>query len=278
MAATAPLYARPESSEDSNAPRRGLAGGATEQLPCKAAGSLAPADGPTAEPSWSPSTAGAVHRNTVGWPSARPLGVVAQEGRTPAVPPSACPHPRPAAVVQCPVRTSSLHACLPTTGVQSPVSERPGCPVSAVGVRCPSVPASAVSDQDEVVEGGGGAGSRVAGMAGSACSPTVSTTGSSEPGGSRLRRPRWARGGVGLDSAIVVGGGGAVARSIVWATRIARMRARIAPLVGEPGAPRGGDYAPWSSCAAKAESPGRCELPGLDCDLSLRPCCGRNMQ
>jgi hypothetical protein len=46
-------------------------------------------------------------------------------------------------------------------------------------------------------------------------------------GGSRLRRPRWARGGVGLESAVVVGGGGAVARSTAWPTRIGRVRARI---------------------------------------------------
>jgi hypothetical protein len=30
-------------------------------------------------------------------------------------------------------------------------------------------------------------------------------------------------------------GGGGAARSTVWPTRIGRMRARIAPLVGEPG-------------------------------------------
>jgi hypothetical protein len=65
------------------------------------------------------------------------------------------------------------------------------------------------------------------GWPGSACSPAVSTTGLSEPG-SRLRRPRWVRGGVGLDLAVVVGGGGAVARLTAWPTRMGRMRARIA--------------------------------------------------
>jgi hypothetical protein len=50
------LYARPESSEESSAPRRRLAaGGATQRLASDAAGSLALAGGLTAEPSWLPS-------------------------------------------------------------------------------------------------------------------------------------------------------------------------------------------------------------------------------
>jgi hypothetical protein len=81
--------------------------------------------GPTAEPSWSPSAAGAVHRNTVGRPSARPLGVVAQEVRMPVV----LRHrvrvlgqrPVSGASVQCP--RVPVHP----TGVHCPVraSERP---------------------------------------------------------------------------------------------------------------------------------------------------------
>ena len=80
----------------------------------------------------------AVHRNTVGWPSARPLDVVAQEVRTPAVPSSACPHPRPAAGVQCPVRTSSLRACLSTRPVSRGRCRRLSFRVS--GLRCPLCP------------------------------------------------------------------------------------------------------------------------------------------
>jgi hypothetical protein len=41
------------------------------------------------------SAAGAVHKNTVGRPSVRSLGVVAQEVRMPAAPSSPCPRPRP---------------------------------------------------------------------------------------------------------------------------------------------------------------------------------------
>jgi hypothetical protein len=204
------------SSEDSNAPRRGLAGGATEQLLGKAAGSLAPADGPTAEPSWAPSAAGAVHRNTVGWPSAGPLGVVAQEVRTPP-----CLRQRvhilgqrPASSVRC-GRPVSTRVCpsdrCPVSGAGVRVSGV-RCPLWASGVRAfprPLCPTGARSWRAAV-----GRQPR-AGMAGVGVPPAVSTTTSSEPG-SRLRRPRWVRGGVGLDSAVVLGGGdggGAVASS-----------------------------------------------------------------
>jgi hypothetical protein len=123
---------------------------------------------PTAEPSWLPSAAGVVHRNTVGWPSARPLGMVAQGVRMPAVPSSACRCPRSASGVQCLVRVFSITRACP--GGRCPVSgaasERPDVrrPVSGVGVRCPWVPASTVVGR-EVVEGWRWAGSRVAGMA-----------------------------------------------------------------------------------------------------------------
>jgi hypothetical protein len=64
-----------------------------------------------------------------GRPSARSLGVVAQEVRLPAVPSSPCRCPRPASGVQCPVRATSVHACLSTRAC-------PGdrCPVSGAGV------------------------------------------------------------------------------------------------------------------------------------------------
>jgi hypothetical protein len=98
------------------------------------------------------------------------------------------------------------------TGVQSPVraSERPGVrrPVSAVGVRCPCAPASAVSDQGEVVEGGGGAGSRVAGIGVPArrVHDRLLVTPGIEAAQAALGQGRRR----GLDSAVVVGGGGAV--------------------------------------------------------------------
>ena len=101
-------------------------------------------------------------QDTVGWPSARPLGVVARRcGRRPCL----CPRvlvlgQRPASSVRC-ERPSSVHACLFTRPVSSVRCGRlsvqvPGvrCLVSAV--RCPCVPASALSDRNEVVEGGGG--------------------------------------------------------------------------------------------------------------------------
>jgi hypothetical protein len=118
--------------------------------------------------------AGAVHRNTVGRPSVRSLGVAAQEVRMPAVPSSPCPRPRPAFSVRCPVRASSVHACLSQRRV-SGVRCHPSVQVSAVrgpvwasgvGVRCLCVAASAVSSRSEVLERGGGAGSPMAGMAG----------------------------------------------------------------------------------------------------------------
>jgi hypothetical protein len=80
-----------------------------------------------------------------------------------------------------------------------------------MGVRCPWVPASAVSAWSEVVEGGGGAGSRMAGMAGvGVVARRVHDRRhlpESEPGAQSWRRPCWASAGVDLDSADVVGGG-----------------------------------------------------------------------
>jgi hypothetical protein len=124
----------PKSSEDSSAPRRRLAaGGATEQLAGSARRQSRSGRWPGAEPSWLPSTAEAVHRKTVGWPSARPLGV-AQEVRIRTVPLLRCPvlDQRPASIVRC-ERPGSTRAC-----------PRDRCPVSGAGpsvqvsgVRCP---------------------------------------------------------------------------------------------------------------------------------------------
>jgi len=131
-------------------------------------GRLALAGGPAAEPSWlqSPRRCPQEH----GWASQRaaagrssPGGADAGRALVTGSTSSArvrCPVS--GASVQCPrVHAWPVHA----TAVQCPMrtSERPGVrrPVSSVDVRCPSVPASAVSDR-EVVEGGGGAGSREA--------------------------------------------------------------------------------------------------------------------
>ena len=104
-----------------------------------------------------------VHKNTVGRPSARSLGVVAQEVRIPAAPSSPCPRPRPASGVQCPVPVTSVHACLSTGPMSSVRCGRLSvqCPLSGVqcplsGVRCLCVAASAVSGRSEVLERGVG--------------------------------------------------------------------------------------------------------------------------
>ena len=82
---------------------------------------------------------------------------------------------RPVSGVRCPVRATSVHACLSTGPMSSVRCGRLSVQVSAVrrpvsasgvGVRCLCVAASAVSGRSEVLERGGGAGSRTAGMAG----------------------------------------------------------------------------------------------------------------
>ena len=165
------LYARPEIIEDSSAPRRRLTPAERPSSCRRDAISCWKAASPPSLHGLS-SAAGAVHKNTVGRPSLRSLGVVAQEVRMPAAPSSPCPRPRPASGVRCSVSGASDQCPrLPVHGtdVQCPVraSERPGvrCPASAVGVRCLCVAASAVSGRSEVVEHGGGAGRRRAGMA-----------------------------------------------------------------------------------------------------------------
>ena len=101
----------------------------------------------------------------------------------PAAPSSACPRPRPASGVRCPVSGASDQCPrLPVhgTAVQCPVraSERPGvrCPASGVGVRCLCVAASAVSGRSEVLERGGGQAAVRLGWPGSAWSPAMSMT------------------------------------------------------------------------------------------------------
>jgi hypothetical protein len=175
-----PSY-HPNPTHDSNAPRRGLA----VERPSSwrwCEGQSRTGRWPTAEPSWLPSAAGAGHSNTVGWPSARPLGVVAQEVRMPAVPSSPCRCPRPASGVRRPVSgADSVHACLSTRPLSSVRCGRLSVQVSGVRRGRPmSVgSASAVSDRGVVGRVAVGQAAAWLGWPRSAWSPTVSTTGSS---------------------------------------------------------------------------------------------------
>jgi hypothetical protein len=125
----------------------------------------------------------------------------------------------PVSGVRCPVRASSVHACLSTGPMSSVRCGRLSVQVSAVrrpvsasgvGVRCLCVAASAVSGRSEVLEHGGGAGSRTAGMAGvgvvAGCvHDRLVVCLSREPGARSWRGRCWASGGFGLDLAVVVG-------------------------------------------------------------------------
>jgi hypothetical protein len=149
--------------------------------------------------------------------------------------PASVRRPVSGASVQCP--SLPVHA----TAVQCSVwaSERPCVrrPMSGVDVRCPRAPASAVSDR-EVVEGGGGVGSRVAGMAGVGVVACGVYDRLLDCANRKLVIEAgagcWASGGVGLDLAVVLGAG---------RQRPSRPRggrggagcARIAPLLGSPG-------------------------------------------
>jgi hypothetical protein len=181
------LYARPQPFS-TIAVRRGAAWLARPSSCVGASGSLTLERWPAAEPSWLPSAAGAVPvgavpRNTVGRPSAPPLGVAAQEVRMPAVPSSPCPCPRPVsgASVQRPrvpvarplssVRCGRLSVRVSPSGVQG------------WGVRCPCAPVSAMSDR-EIVEGGGGQVAARLRSPGSQ-SPAVSTISSRLPESNR---------------------------------------------------------------------------------------------
>jgi hypothetical protein len=187
---------------------------------------------PTAEPSWLPSAAGAVHRNTVGWPRARRwawwprrcggrpclrqrVGVLGQ---------------RPESTVWCgcPASSVPVHAAAVPCPVRA--SERPD-------VRCPAWCPVSVGSRVHCVRPGGCGGVAVGrqphGWDGRRrrgrlpCPrPVVGCPGRNlaVEAGAGLRGQRR----VGLDLAVVVGGGWAVARSTAWATRIGWMDAGIA--------------------------------------------------
>ena len=126
------------SSEDSTAPRCGLAGGATEQLPGRAAGSLAPADipPPSRHGRQAPQRCPQEHR----WVAQRAAAGRGGPGGADAgrafvsVSTSSASGRRPVSGADVQSPRLSVHA----TGVQRPVpaSERPGVRRPASGVRC----------------------------------------------------------------------------------------------------------------------------------------------
>ena len=171
------------------------------------------------------------------------------------------------ASVQCP--RVPVHA----TGVQCPVrtSERPGVrcgrlSVQVSGVQCPvsSVASGVHAFRVRCVRPGGRGGRRGGrqprgwdgrGRRGRPpCPRPARRLPESAPGDRGWRRPCWASGGVGLDLAVVVGGGWAVARST--ACRPGGVGcARESPVVGELGwAAR---WRPRSVVIVEAPGPGR---------------------
>ena len=202
---------------------RARPGGATKQLLGSARGYLALEDGLTAEPAWAaeapqaPSTGTRFGRPACGrsawWPRRsgcrprlrQPVHVHGQRPAPSVEASDQCPRvPVHAIGVQCPVRASER------PGVRCPASDvRCGRPVS---VRS----ASAVSGRSEVMQRGGGAGRRTAGMAGvGVVARCVHDRLVVCP--SRSLALEAGAGGAGpaevsvLDLAVVVGGGGAVA-------------------------------------------------------------------
>jgi hypothetical protein len=183
----------------------------------------------------------AVHRNTVGGQRAAP-GRGGPGGADAGRASSPCPRPRPASGVQCPVRASSVHACLSTRPLSSVRCGRLSVQLSGVqrgasGVRAlprPRCPTGVRSWRAAV-----GRAAAWLGWPGSAWSPAVSTTDSSSvcvgTWRSRLAQAVLGQRGVGFDLPVVVGGGWAVAASTAWPTGGGRMRTRIARWVGEPG-------------------------------------------
>jgi hypothetical protein len=211
----------------------------------------------TAEPSWLPSAAGAVHSNTVGGPArgrwgCGPGGPDAGRASSP------CRCPRPASGVQCPVRADSVHACLSTRRCPVPGA---GVRASSLGVRCPAW-ASGVRALPRPRcptgcgrEGGGGRAAAWLGGPGSAWSPAGPMAGSSAArvGTWRSRLApavlgqRRRRLGLGRRRGRWLGSG--------WVDRVADQEG---PGVRQDrhwqvsrGAQRGGDYAAWSSWTAQ---------------------------
>jgi hypothetical protein len=95
---------------------------------------------------------------------------------------------------------------------------------------------------------------------------------------SRLAQVCWVRGGVGWDLAVVRGRWLAVAGSTAWATGMGWMGAGIARWWRAGVRSEAATTLRGHRVRPRAESSGRCEPPGLDCDLRVRPWCGRSLQ
>ena len=201
------LYPRPaivRGEQCAEAPL-GAGGATTEELLGSARGSLGLGGGLMPSLHGLPSAAGAVHRNTVGRPSAV-TRLVSLGGPDAGGAVVTLSRPRPASSVQCPVRASSVHV----TDVRCPVRAsavrafpRPRCPT---GMRSWS---AAVGRRRHGWDGQGRFGCLP-------CPRPARRLPKAEPGARSWRRPvlgqrrRWL--------GIVVGGGCAVAWSTVWPT------------------------------------------------------------
>jgi hypothetical protein len=192
------------------------------------------------------------------------------------------------ASVRCPVSGAGVqqHACL-STRLLSGV--RCGClGVQMSGVRCPAWVSGVrgfprpLCPAGRLWRGGGGQAAAWLGWPASAWSPALSTASwsaaESEPGGRGW--PRSA--GLGEGSAWTwpsfVGGGWAVAGSTAWATGMGWMGAGIARWWRAGVRSEAATTLRGHRVRPRAESSGRCEPPGLDCDLRVRPWCGRSLQ
>ena len=179
------------SSEESSAPRRGLAGRATEQLAGRAGGSLALAGGPP--PSRHGFQAPQALSTGARWGSpARAAGGMVAHVRMPAVPSSACgcPRQRPESVSGAGVQH---HACLSTRPLSGVRCGRLSVRMSGVQRGCPvSVGSRVHCVRPGGCGGGGGQAAPWLGWPVSAWSPALSTASSSaagsEPGGRGWRR------------------------------------------------------------------------------------------
>ena len=174
-------------------------------------------------------------RTRLGVPACGRSAWVAQEVRMPAAPSSPCPRPRPASGVRCPVRATSVHACLSTGPLSSVRCGRLSVQVSAVWrpVWASGVCALPRALCPAEVRSWSAAWAAVwLGWPGSAWSPAASMTGSSSARGWSLALEAGA-GAAGPAEASVwtwpssSGGGWAVASSTAWPTRIGRVHARI---------------------------------------------------
>ena len=116
MTTTIPLYAHPNSSEDSNAQGRGFMPGGAGRLPGAAVVTAAAAGVVTAAPSWMAERRRRGNPSGVG-PAQPPVAVAVEDVRTPDTPLVACPRPLSAGrtSVHWVGRTSGVHA----TGVHA---------------------------------------------------------------------------------------------------------------------------------------------------------------